>query len=585
MKNVRHRTSGLHKKCAMHLAFLGAWGFIAVWVNPRLFLLFSEANTTFTKICLIPFILCLNIFWFFGSYYIMLFVFTLLPKKGSSLRPLKPSEQPKVAILYMTMNDFQYRAAHSCVNQDYSNYHVFILDDSTEQHTMNEINTFKKKFEEKVTVIRRKERKGFKAGSINNALRNHVHDFPYFAVIDSDGIIPVDFLNRLLPCFGIDESIGFVQGSHRPNPSQKSKFASELASGIIAIWGVYFSSRNDYGFVSFQGHGGILRRDLWETVGGIPELVSEDLAFATKIAGLGYRGYYVDDVISYEDFPETYPQLRKQQEKYIKGSCEYFATCFWSFFKSRKIKWFEKLDVFLSCTTLFLPITYIFFLLVFCLLLYSGFAEVKPFTISLYSYEIEIGNIYLPTENFMSIWRWDFYLIFVFMTIAPAAGCFHVELLKRPIKLFRLLFLSMVPYLSLMVVYFFGILTYIVTRKEAFLVTADKKETTLYSYPGSSEKISWFENLNSSHKFVRIIELILGLCFIYLSLRILNLSLLAFAISSALGYFIYDHGWDNKVLRPFLYLPFLSVVAGIGLISCNLIGAQGIFSFLFAFHF
>ena len=69
----------------------------------------------------------------------------------------------------------------------------------------------------------------------------------------------------------------------------------------------------------FLGHGGIIRRDVWEKVGGFPEVVSEDIAFSTKIAELGYRGYFAGDVISFEDFPETYPQLRKQQEKICEG--------------------------------------------------------------------------------------------------------------------------------------------------------------------------------------------------------------------------------------------------------------------------
>ena len=372
MTALKYQPKGLQKKSLMHLSLIGGWVCIVVWFNPRFLLLFSEAYSIPAKMSLILMIICLNIFWLFGTYFIMLFVFALFSKRRLSPPPLKPTEQPKVAILYMTRNDFQYEAALSCLNQKYQNYQLFILDDSTEPDRMEEIDKFKEKFPEKVTVIRRKDRKGFKAGSINNALRNYVHDFPFFAIIDSDGVIPEDFLARMIPYFGLDESIAFVQGSHRPKPFQKSKFASDLILGIIPLWTVYFYPRNDYGFLIFLGHGGIIRRDVWEIIGGFPELVSEDLAFSTKVAEFGYRGYFVSDVISYEDFPESYPQLRKQQEKYVKGGCEFLHRSFSSFLRSKKVTWFEKLDVFLSCSTLFLPAFYLFFHLIFCLFCISA---------------------------------------------------------------------------------------------------------------------------------------------------------------------------------------------------------------------
>ena len=61
----------------------------------------------------------------------------------------------------------------------------------------------------------------------------------------------------------------------------------------------------------------------------------------------------------YEDFPETYRQLRKQQEKYIKGGCQYILSSFGTFLKSKQPHWFEKLDLVLWCSNLFLPAFYV----------------------------------------------------------------------------------------------------------------------------------------------------------------------------------------------------------------------------------
>lgn len=229
-------TTALHcKKNHMYIALLVTWFSCIVWFSPRLFSLFSLAESIYAGAVLSLFILCLYIFWFYGNYYLMLLIFSLWsPGPVKPFRPAQPTstpataEQPKVAILYLTMNDFQYRAAFSCLDQDYANYHLYILDDSTEEESKQEVDQFKNRFSPKVTVIRRKNREGFKAGNINHALRHHVTDADYFAVIDSDGVIPADFLSRSISYFVLDPHIGFVQGSHRPNPNQESRFASDL---------------------------------------------------------------------------------------------------------------------------------------------------------------------------------------------------------------------------------------------------------------------------------------------------------------------------------------------------------------------
>ena len=60
----------------------------------------------------------------------------------------------RIAILYVTMNDFQIEAATSCVSQDYDDFRLFVLDDSTEKEIMAEVDRFKEQYEDKVTVIR-----------------------------------------------------------------------------------------------------------------------------------------------------------------------------------------------------------------------------------------------------------------------------------------------------------------------------------------------------------------------------------------------------------------------------------------------
>ncbi len=576
----------LKKKGTMHVALVALWTLTLVWFNPRLFTLFSEAHSLLGKISLALFIACLDAFWLFGSYYLMLYLFTVLSRRGPAAPRFDSSAQSGVAVLYLTMNDFQREAALSCVNQDYRNFHVFILDDSTREEKRREVDEFHQEFSRCVTVIRRTDRIGFKAGSLNHALTHWVTDHPYFAVIDSDGVLPADFLSRLMPHFSLDERLGFVQGSHRPNPRQKSSFAQDLCLGITPIWTVYFGPRNEYGFVMFLGHGGIIRRDVWEKVGGFPETVAEDLGFSSRIRELGYRGHFVRDVISYEDFPETYPQFRKQQEKYVKGGCQYIASGLPSFLRSRSIPWFEKLDVLISCGSLFLPTLHLVFILTFALVLISALGEAKLLTFSLGGFEISLWNAYALKHSFDVIWTWDFYGITLLNMFAPMLGCAQLAA-SKPVKLIRLLFLSTVPYLSLMVVCTLGILTYLLTRRAAFLVTGDATDAGwLYGYlPEDQSRFSWADRLNSGHPLTHLIELSTGVILSILCLKTLNLALFGFAISLVLGYFLLKSGWDQPALRSLLFVPFGLIVGSMASLGMNLLGSQGVLLVFFIFHF
>jgi cellulose synthase/poly-beta-1,6-N-acetylglucosamine synthase-like glycosyltransferase len=572
----------------MYLSILAVWVASLAWFNPRLLslLLLPGAESIPAKITLILFMLCLDIFWLFGSYHIVIFLFSLLPKNKTLIRSFVAAVEPRVAILYVTRNDFQYEAAYSCVEQDYGSYHVFILDDSTDKDYMTEVDRFQSQFSDKISVIRRATRKGFKAGSLNNALHNFVTDFPYFAVTDSDGILPRGFLKGLVPYFQLDSTIAFVQAANKPNPAQTSKFASDLSLGILPLWNNYYPPRNEYGLVIFLGHAGIIRRDVWELVGGFPEIVSEDLAFSTKIRELGYQGYFVSEVQCFEDFPETYRQFRKQQEKYLKGGCEYVFFYLGSFLKSGPPHWFEKLDVLLWCSSLLLPAFYVFFLLLFCMLLPFFFGEARVLNLSLLGSDIRLWTTYPLSEGFHSIWTWDFYTVTILMMFAPILGCIRTAV-SHPWKTIRLLFLSCVPYLSLMIVSTVGILTFLLNRKVEWAVTGDKQGTLVTddSARRSKSLISWISSLNSTHRVIFGAELLLGLFFTYGCLRTLNFGLLTFSLPLLLGPFVYKYGWDNKVLSYMAPLPFFILVVAMSMLGFNLWGLQGVFMFIFPVHF
>ena len=223
----------------MGLFVLAAYGWLVWNFDPRLLGLLSATPHLPGKLVIAAFVFCLNFFWLIASYHAALGLFALV---SSIRRPRSlpwSGAGPCVAVLYTTMNDFQERAAASCVNQDYSPCHVYILDDSLVPDVRAQVDDFAARHAGRVTVVRRSDRRGYKAGSLNHALSTVAIEAPYFAVADADSVLPPDFIRRLLPYFKSDPRVGWVQSSHRPHPEQKTAFARDLGLGIIPLWTVY----------------------------------------------------------------------------------------------------------------------------------------------------------------------------------------------------------------------------------------------------------------------------------------------------------------------------------------------------------
>jgi cellulose synthase/poly-beta-1,6-N-acetylglucosamine synthase-like glycosyltransferase len=186
------------------------------------------------------------------------------------------------------MNDFSRAAALSCVTQDYPWCDVFLCDDSTDPMCREQVDRFHCEFPEKTAVLRRPIRSGFKAGNLNHALKQIGRDYQFFAVNDADGVLQRTFVSALLSAFD-DERVGFVQ-SRQVAATSRTIFGHYLDVGIAVYWTRVVPHSAAFGFLMFHGHGAMVRTAVWKRIGGFPEIVSEDLAFATEARRCGYIG-------------------------------------------------------------------------------------------------------------------------------------------------------------------------------------------------------------------------------------------------------------------------------------------------------
>ena len=200
---------------------------------------------------------------------------------------------PPVAILYTTCNDFDPVAFATCLSQSYPTFEVLVCDDSDQPDQVRE--GVRRVLSETgihppVTILRRFDRRGFKAGNMNNALRLHGDRFKHFAVSDADEMLPDNFLEACVSKISTQPDLGFVQCAHAARAADASPFAMKHGVAIAGHWRHFVPARERFGLLPFYGHGALICTDAWRAVGGFPEIVSEDLALTVLLRRAGLPG-------------------------------------------------------------------------------------------------------------------------------------------------------------------------------------------------------------------------------------------------------------------------------------------------------
>lgn len=242
-------------------------------------------------------------------------------------RPLQSLDrvdtQKRVALLYATMNDVVPECLHS-ISQDYP-CDVFVLDDSTKPEARQVVDGISA--ERKYTVVRRENRRGFKAGAINDWLISHGAGYDYIVLLDADSYLPPDWVGETLkyaehPANG---DVAIFQGLINIW-NLDTRFVHTLAPMARIgqfVWEQKLANALDAVFC--YGHNVMLRVSALNETGGFVEgYVSEDFATAVALADRGWHSRFVP-LHTYEAMPENVRGFVRRQNKWTRGSMEFFG--------------------------------------------------------------------------------------------------------------------------------------------------------------------------------------------------------------------------------------------------------------------
>jgi len=576
---------------AMYLGVFAAWALAVAWFHPRLVSLLDLAGSPLGWGALAFFVAFTEVAWLYAFFNLGVVAFALRDRWLTARAPARPAalpaNPPAVAVLYTTCNDFVEASAASCLVQDYPRYTVYLLDDSSDPAFKARVDAFAAAHPGKVRVVRRPDRRAFKAGNLNHALAGIATE-PFFALVDADEVLPTDFLARTVPHLLADPTCGFVQANHRASPRPTTAFAASLGQGIDVHWRWYQPLRNRYGFVMLLGHGAVLRREAWEAIGGFPEIVSEDLGFALRIREQGWRGYFAEDVVCEEDFPETVRAFRVRHMKWTRGTCEFLSREMGRALRSPRIPLVEKLDVLFPTLNLPLALLYFLFVLDANLLLVALYSEPRALTVVLGGAEWALP-VRLLDARFGAIMGPDFWAMTLLTLVAPIL-VFVIDMWRTPVRLLKFLAHATATYGTLGPLSSIGVLLYAATGRAVFHVTADRGGAAAETARApllERVRSGWRKLLAGSHPdhlAVQGFELACGLGFAALSVWTFQVSFFGLALGFALLPLAHRVGWDAWPVRALLTLPFAFVLLGVALGGLSLFGLQTVM-FGMGFHF
>ena len=288
-------------------ALVGSMGYFVIrWNHPASVALFGVLSALFLG----------------GAYGLARQTVALVHRRKGELPVLDAlSSRPRVAVLYTTMNDVVPECL-SAIRQDYP-IDVFVLDDSSRpaaRATVDQIARLSG-----YTVVRRPERRGFKAGAINDWYSRWGSRYDYVVLLDADSFLPTDWVREAL------------RYAEHPSNARVAVF-----QGQINIWNLdtrfvqtqapmsrigqfVWESRlaNALDAVFCYGHNVLLRTRALDEIGGFVEgYVSEDFATAVALADRGWHSRFVP-LHTYEAMPENVRGFLKRQNKWTRGAMEF----------------------------------------------------------------------------------------------------------------------------------------------------------------------------------------------------------------------------------------------------------------------
>jgi cellulose synthase/poly-beta-1,6-N-acetylglucosamine synthase-like glycosyltransferase len=250
---------------------------------------------------------------------------SMKPSKRHRTETHPLQEWPPVTVQLPTFNE-KYtidRLLRAVTRLDYpaDRLQIQVLDDSTDD-TVDLLSKLVEKYKARgvnIELVHRVDRKGYKAGALQDGLRTATGEL--IAIFDADFVPKPDWLKRTVPAFQ-NPQLGCLQTRWGHTNQQYNSLTQAEALGIDGHFIIEQTVRSKNGFfLNFNGTAGLWRRACIEDAGGWQwDTLTEDLDLSYRAQMRGWKFDYLPDVVVPAELPPQVEAYKKQQFRWAKGS-------------------------------------------------------------------------------------------------------------------------------------------------------------------------------------------------------------------------------------------------------------------------
>ena len=278
--------------------------------------------------------------------------------------PINENYKPFISIMIPAHNE-EAVIAHTVKNiqnLDYPNFEIILIDDRSEDNTLEVIKSLSEEYDNVKYLSRTKDAFPGKSAVLNDAYP--LAKGEAVLVFDADATVEPDFLKKLVPSLE-PEDVGAVQArkvirNHETNiltKCQNNEYTLDtyLQIGRDAVKGA----------VELRGNGELIKRKALDDINGWNNYtITDDLDMATRLHIKGWDIRYCPDVIVYEEGVEYLIPLFRQRRRWLEGTIRRYLEYFFEAVKSKKMALKAKLDMVVYITQFIMPLWFLFEILI-----------------------------------------------------------------------------------------------------------------------------------------------------------------------------------------------------------------------------
>jgi len=211
----------------------------------------------------------------------------------------------------------------SVAQLDYPNFEVVVVINNTpEEYYWKPIEEHCRRLGSRFKFLNVPSLLGFKAGALNEALKQTAPEAQIVAVIDADYVVHKNWLKDLVPYFQ-DAKVGLIQAPQDHRDGDRSLLKAVMNSEYAGFFDIGMIQRNEDDAIIQHGTLCLVRRSALDQVGGwSTDTIVEDTELGLRLFESGYHALYTNRRYGWGMLPDTFRAFKTQRERWAYGAMQ-----------------------------------------------------------------------------------------------------------------------------------------------------------------------------------------------------------------------------------------------------------------------